>query len=260
MDRWEAPAFQELRPPRPPQAVSPPPAARPAATRASSAVAAREPPPGGEGRQGWLRRGLLAALGTIVVAGALAPTTTNVVTTRVTAPPTSTFPPAVESSRPPPSGHGQATVVNTSAESDVTAGARRALPAPASPRTPSPPVEPRPKPAPALPERAPATEPVGALPSAGYVLPGGHYMVDARARTILDFTVDSRCAGSIVLPPIPIATTGVFGFAGHPPGTPTGTIARVTGRFVSPRTARGTTQVSRRACRGTTISFVARVS
>jgi len=101
---------------------------------------------------------------------------------------------------------------------------------------------------------------VGAVPNGGYVLPDGHFRVTGDARTILDFELRSHCAGSIALPPIRLDPTGVFDFAGHPPGAPAGTTVRVSGRFVSTSKARGTTRTSRGGCRGETVAFVAHLS
>jgi hypothetical protein len=101
---------------------------------------------------------------------------------------------------------------------------------------------------------------VSALPNGGYVLPDGHFRVGADAKTIVDFTVESRCAGSVALPPIPLDATSTFEFAGHPPDAPAGTSVYITGRFVSSREVRGTTQVSRGNCGDKRLPFVAHLS
>ena len=101
---------------------------------------------------------------------------------------------------------------------------------------------------------------IRASPDGGYVLPGGRFRVTDDARTIIDFALHSPCGGGITLPPIRIDPSGAFAFVGHPPGAAAGTSATVQGRFVSSLEARGTTRVNRAACRGETVSFVARVS
>jgi hypothetical protein len=106
----------------------------------------------------------------------------------------------------------------------------------------------------------PVPTPVRAIPNGGYVLADGHFRVTADAQTIVDFTLNSGCAGSLALPPIHIGATGAFAFEGHPTGSPAATAVRITGRFVSSSEARGTTQVSRGACRDATINFVAHLS
>jgi hypothetical protein len=98
------------------------------------------------------------------------------------------------------------------------------------------------------------------MPNGGYVLPDGHFRVTGDARTIVDFTLSSRCVGSLALPPIQVGATGAFAFAGHPTGSPPATAVRIKGRFVSSREAWGTTQVSHGGCRDATSIFVALLS
>ncbi|MDP9319384.1 MAG: hypothetical protein M3O94_10025 [Actinomycetota bacterium] len=126
----------------------------------------------------------------------------------------------------------------------------------------------RPKPAAARAHTAKLTSrTVRAIPNGGYVLPDGHFRVTGDARMIVDFTLSSRCATSLALPPIRIEGTGAFAFVGYLTGSPwdiapspPATAVRIKGRFLSSREARGTTQVSHGGCRDTTISFVARLS
>jgi hypothetical protein len=100
------------------------------------------------------------------------------------------------------------------------------------------------------------------VPNGGYVLPKqrGHFRLSSDARTIVDFTLATSCAGALTLPPIEVGTTGTFAFAGHPGASPSGTTVRVEGRFVSPAEARGTAQVSGSGCRVPAAPFVARLS
>jgi hypothetical protein len=105
-----------------------------------------------------------------------------------------------------------------------------------------------------------ASKTVRPLPNGGYLLPAGRFQISSNGHTIVNFTLDTRCAGSLTLPPIRVGATGTFAFAGHPAGPPPGTTVRVRGHFVSPAEARGTTQVIGTTCRTPTTAFVARVS
>jgi hypothetical protein len=126
--------------------------------------------------------------------------------------------------------------------------------------------KPKPKPAPkpsssAAPARAPKPKPTTVRPtSGGYVLPGGRFQVSSNRRTIVGFTLGTKCAEQLTLPPIPIETTGAFAFAGHPAGSPAATTVHVTGTFTSPTEARGKTQVLGATCSAPATSFVARLS
>ncbi len=100
------------------------------------------------------------------------------------------------------------------------------------------------------------------VPAGGYVMPDGRgrFRVSSNGQTILDFVLATSCAGGLTLPPIEVGTTGTFAFAGHPGGSPSGTTARVKGRFVSSTEAHGTAQVSGPTCRLPATAFVARLS
>ena len=120
---------------------------------------------------------------------------------------------------------------------------------------------PTPKPASAAPARAPEPTPATVRPtSGGYVLPGGRFQVSSNRRTIVGFTLATKCVDQVTLPPIPIETTGAFTFAGHPTGAPSATTVRVKGTFTSPTEARGKTQVLGTTCSAPATSFVARLS
>lgn len=98
------------------------------------------------------------------------------------------------------------------------------------------------------------------VPGGGYVLPAGRgrFRLSSDGRTIGDFALDIGC-GNLTLPPIDVAASGTFSFAGHPTAAQ-GTTVRVRGRFVTPTEARGTAQVASAACRQPATSFVARLS
>jgi hypothetical protein len=158
----------------------------------------------------------------------------------------------------------------TSESAPTSAAPRTAAPAPAATQTAAPaapsvaatPVPARPKPSsPPTPSKRSAARTVHPVPNGGYVLPeqGGRFRLSSDGRTILDFTLATSC-GVLTLPPVDVATTGAFAFAGHPAGSPPGTTARVGGRFVSSAEARGTAQVSGPSCRGPAAAFVARLS
>jgi hypothetical protein len=134
----------------------------------------------------------------------------------------------------------------------------RARPKPGPKSTPAP----TPKPASsAARARAPKPTPATVHPtSGGYVLPGGRFQVSSNRRTIVGFTLATKCADQLTLPPIPIETTGAFTFAGHPAGAPSATTVRVRGTFTSPTEARGKTQVLGTTCSAPATSFVARLS
>jgi hypothetical protein len=208
------------------------------------------------GGRNALERLVLITILAIVVAGIAVPATTKVGLPAEVAQPTTT--PSVDG-RPPPALSRRADTVKTTPFQPASAPPRRV--SPTLPRTRTAAVEPRrTEPAGPPPAQAGAAQAVGATPNGGYVLPGGHFRVTGDARTILDFELLSRCAGSIALPPIPVDATGAFDFGGYPPGAPAETIARVAGRFVSSREARGTAKISRGGCRGETVSFIARLS
>jgi hypothetical protein len=97
-------------------------------------------------------------------------------------------------------------------------------------------------------------------PNGGYVFSGGTFRLSGTGRRILDFTLRTTCSGPLTLPPIQVAATGTFTFSGKPPGALPGTTVRVTGRFVSPVAARGTTRVTRRTCHGPATPFAAQLS
>jgi hypothetical protein len=108
----------------------------------------------------------------------------------------------------------------------------------------------------------PARKAIRAVPNGGYVLSEGRgrLRLSANGRTIVDFTVVTRCAGPLALPPLRIATTGEFTFSGHPSRPATGTTVRVKGAFVSPDEARGTLRVIGTTCREPATPFVAQLS
>jgi hypothetical protein len=92
------------------------------------------------------------------------------------------------------------------------------------------------------------------------VFADGRFRLSGTARRILDFVVQTKCSGSVTLPPIQVAPGGTFAFSGRPPGASTGTTVQLTGRFVSPAAARGTVRVTRPGCNDPTRSFAARLS
>jgi hypothetical protein len=127
--------------------------------------------------------------------------------------------------------------------------------------TPVPVRQPDPAPQPTR-ARAATAKAVSPIPEGGYVSPEqrGRFRVSGNGRAIVDFTLDTRCAGLLTLPPIDVGTTGAFAFAGHPAASPRGTTVRVKGRFVSPTEARGTTEVVRATCREPSKAFAAQLS
>jgi hypothetical protein len=98
------------------------------------------------------------------------------------------------------------------------------------------------------------------MPYGGYVFADGLFRISGGGRQVLDFTLRSQCAGSVILPALEVSPTGTFGFVGHPSSTPAGTVVEMAGRFVSVREARGTTRVTRGTCRGEPVAFTAHLS
>jgi hypothetical protein len=109
------------------------------------------------------------------------------------------------------------------------------------------------------PKPGPTPKTVRPIPGGGYVLPGGRFQVSSNGTAIVGFTLQTTCAGQLILPSIRIAPTGVFAFEGHPAGSSAATV-RVRGTFSSPTEARGTTQITGNTCRDPATSFVARLS
>jgi len=135
-----------------------------------------------------------------------------------------------------------------------------AAPRTSSSATPTVPAKrPRPSAAPSPAQKLPSKG-VRPIPNGGYVFSDGRFRLAGTGRRILDFTLQAACSGPVTLPQIQVAANGTFGFSGHPPGTVPGTTVRVTGRFVSPVAARGTTRVTRGTCRGPARPFAARLS
>ena len=135
-----------------------------------------------------------------------------------------------------------------------------AAPRTSSSATPTVPAKrPRPSTAPSPAKKLPSKG-VRPIPNGGYVFSDGRFRLAGTGRRILDFTLQTACSGPLTLPQIQVAANGTFGFSGHPPGTLPGTSVRVTGRFVSPVAARGTTRVTRGTCRGPARPFAARLS
>ena len=91
-------------------------------------------------------------------------------------------------------------------------------------------------------------------------MPAGRFGVSSDGQTIEHLTLDTRCAGKLALPAIPVGPTGAFAFAGHPAGSPPGTSVRIRGRFVKPAEARGTLQAGGATCHAPATAFVARLS
>ena len=110
-----------------------------------------------------------------------------------------------------------------------------------------------------LPARQPGPS-TAPIPNSGYVFSDGTFRLSGTGRRILDFTLRTTCSGPLTLPPIEVGATGTFSFSGQPPGALPGTAVRVTGRFVSPVAARGTTRVTRGTCHGPTRPFAAHLS
>ena len=119
--------------------------------------------------------------------------------------------------------------------------------------------QPRPSTAPPPAKRLPPRT-LRPTPNGGYVFSGGTFRLSGTGRRILDFTLRTTCSGPLTLPPMQVAATGTFTFSGQPPGALPGTNVRVTGRFVSPVAARGTTRVTRRTCHGPATPFAAELS
>jgi len=136
-----------------------------------------------------------------------------------------------------------ASVPRTSSSAPTTLPARQPRPSTAPP------------PAKTLPPRT-----LRPTPNGGYVFSGGTFRLSGTGRRILDFTLRTTCSGPLTLPPMQVAATGTFTFSGQPPGALPGTNVRVTGRFVSPVAARGTTRVTRRTCHGPATPFAAELS
>ena len=114
-----------------------------------------------------------------------------------------------------------------------------------------------PSPPPTTTAAAPPVKGVSPTPYAGYVFADGLFRVSDDGRQVLDFALRSGCAGSVILPPIEISPAGTFGYVGHPPSTPAGTVVEMAGRFVSSQEARGSTRVSKGTCRGQPVVFTA---
>ena len=119
--------------------------------------------------------------------------------------------------------------------------------------------QPRSSTAPARAKRLPSRT-VRPIPNGGYVLSDGRFRLSGTGRRILDFTLRTTCSGPLTLPPIQVAASGTFTFSGKPPGALPGTTVRVTGRFVSPAAASGTTRVTRGTCRSPARPFAAHLS
>ena len=98
------------------------------------------------------------------------------------------------------------------------------------------------------------------IPNGGYIFSDGTLRISGTGRRILSFTLRTRCSGSVTLPPIEVAASGTFAYSGQPAGALPGTTVHVTGRFVSPVAARGTTRVTRGTCHDPARPFAARLS
>ncbi len=177
-------------------------------------------------------------------------------------------PPSVTAAVPRTSSSASATLPATSTARSQAAprtAFRRPPVTTAVPRTASsasttlPAQQPRSSTAPARAKRLPSRT-VRPIPNGGYVLSDGRFRLSGTGRRILDFTLRTTCSGPLTLPPIQVAASGTFTFSGKPPGALPGTTVRVTGRFVSPDAASGTTRVTRGTCRSPARPFAAHLS
>ena len=98
------------------------------------------------------------------------------------------------------------------------------------------------------------------IPNGGYIFSEGTFRTSGTGRTIVSFTLRTGCSGPLTLPPIQVAAIGTFAYSGQPAGALPGTTVHVTGRFVSPAAARGTTRVTRGTCHDSARPFAARLS
>jgi hypothetical protein len=98
------------------------------------------------------------------------------------------------------------------------------------------------------------------IPNGGYVFSEGNFRLSATGRRIVSFTLRAGCSGPLTLPPMQVAAIGTFAYSGKPAGALPGTTVDVTGRFVSPVAARGTTRVTRGTCQDSARPFAAHLS
>jgi hypothetical protein len=268
---------EERAAPVPPQADVDPPTASVAPAPRVQLPSPSAPPPRAEASAGPGGRRLTAGAATAIALIALIVFGAGVAIGKLAFPSStarSPVAPRVASPKPPVT----ASVPRTSSSASTTPPATSTARSSAAPRvaSPKPPVTasvPRTSSAPTtLPVRQPrpSTTPPPAktlpprtlrpTPNGGYVFSGGTFRLSGTGRRILDFTLRTTCSGPLTLPPIQVAATGTFTFSGKPPGALPGTTVRVTGRFVSPVAARGTTRVTRRTCHGPATPFAAQLS
>jgi hypothetical protein len=268
---------EERAAPAPPQADVDPPTASVAPAPRVPLPSPPAPPPRAEASAGPGGRRLTAGVATVIALTALIVFGAGVAIGKLAFPTSTARSPAAPraaSPKPPVT----ASVPRTSSSASTTPPATSTARSSAAPRvaSPKPPVTasvPRTSSAPTtLPVRQPrpSTTPPPAktlpprtlrpTPNGGYVFSGGTFRLSGTGRRILDFTLRTTCSGPLTLPPIQVAATGTFTFSGKPPGALPGTTVRVTGRFVSPVAARGTTRVTRRTCHGPATPFAAQLS
>jgi hypothetical protein len=268
---------EERAAPVPPQADVDPPTASVAPAPRVQLPSPSAPPPRAEASAGPGGRRLTAGAATAIALIALIVFGAGVAIGKLAFPSStarSPVAPRVASPKPPVTASVPRTSSSASTTPPATSTARSsAAPRAASPKPPVTASVPRTSSAPTtLPVRQPrpSTTPPPAktlpprtlrpTPNGGYVFSGGTFRLSGTGRRILDFTLRTTCSGPLTLPPIQVAPTGTFTFSGKPPGALPGTTVRVTGRFVSPVAARGTTRVTRRTCHGPATPFAAQLS
>jgi hypothetical protein len=269
---------EERAAPVPPQADVEPPTASVAPAPRVPVPSPPEPPPRAEASAGPGGRRLTAGAATAIALIALIVFGAGVAIGKLAFPAStarSPVAPRAASPKPPVTASAPRTSSSASTTLPATSTARSsAAPRAASPKPPvtaspprtsssaptTPPVrQPRPSTTPPHAKTLPPRT-LRPTPNGGYVFSGGTFRLSGTGRRILDFTLRTTCSGPLTLPPIQVAATGAFTFSGQPPGALPGTTVRVTGRFVSPVAARGTTRVTRRTCNGPARPFAAQLS
>jgi hypothetical protein len=143
----------------------------------------------------------------------------------------------------------------------VTAGASKRSRQPARPRA-SPPAATKTATVPTAPvtttsgSTGPLRENLDLIRGSGYVMPGGHFRVNARGSMIVDFELRTGCSAALRFPPIPIEPSGSFAYRGRR----TGVSMLLTGRFVSASEARVELRLRGGGCPRPPLALVARLS